>query len=226
MLGSRGWRWIGAALLVVGGGAAGGMLLMNAETPMSAAARFPVRDVVLPDPKPTESFDGDQSYAYLKAICDLGPRMSATPAMAKQQALVENHFRALGATVVRQTFMSTQPSLRGRSFECVNLLIQWNPRAKRRVLLGAHYDTRPLADQEPLARYRDQPILGANDGASGVALLMELGRCLPTATLEIGVDFVLFDAEEYMFRPDVDKFFLGSEHFARDYAASKIDYRY
>lgn len=190
---------------------------------MSASARSQAR---FDRPKRSSGFNGKQAYEYLVRICKLGPRMSGSPAMQKQQRMLEEHFESLGAKVELQRFQATQPSLRGRKFECVNLIVHWHPDAKRRVLLGAHYDTRPIADQEPLVRNRRKPILGANDGASGVALLMELGRLMPKLETNVGVDFVFFDAEEYIHDPDADEFFIGSEYFAQDLARHRRPYRY
>src|SRR5262249_42203596 len=92
----------------------------------------------------------------------------------------------------------------------------------------SHYDTRPIADQEPDRRKWEEPFLSANDGTSGVALLMELGHAMKTLPAQLGVDFVFFDGEEYIFdhRPDTDKYFLGSEHFARKYQQEHPAYRY
>lgn len=176
-------------------------------------------------PTRSDRFDPGQSFRYLETICALGPRMTATPAMARQIEALERHFTALGATVERQAFQGTQPSQR-RPFSCVNLLVQWHPEKTRRVLLGAHYDTRPLADMEPVARRKNEPILGANDGGSGVAFLMELGRVIPSLDLAVGVDFVFFDAEEFIFEPGIDRFFLGSEEFVRNYRQRPPPHRY
>lgn len=189
------------------------------------AGGIAVPNVEIPLPKPSEKFSGDQAYQYLKQICDLGPRITATPAMTRQQELLKRHFEALGATVELQEFQGTQPSIR-RPFRCVNLIVHWHPERERRVLLGAHYDTRPIADQEPVLRHRQQPILGANDGASGVAFLMELGRLMPSLDLNVGVDFVLFDAEEIIYVPQTDRFFLGSEYFVKHYTANPPPYNY
>lgn len=176
-------------------------------------------------PEPSDRFEGKQAIAYLRDICKLGPRMTATPAMATQQTLLRRHFEALGAKVEFQEFQGTQPSVR-QPFPCVNVVVRWHPDAQRRVLLGAHYDTRPLADQEALPQNRGIPIIGANDGASGVAFLMELGRLMPNLQLEVGVDFVLFDAEEYIFAPQRDQYFLGSEHFVREYNNRSKEFQY
>jgi hypothetical protein len=99
-----------------------------------------------------------------------------------------------------------------------NLIVTWHPDRADRVLLGAHYDTRPFPDRDPV-----QPrgvFVGANDGASGVALLMELAAAMPSLPGPLGVDFVLFDAEEYVFGPR-DPYCVGSASFARQHAADR-----
>ena len=143
----------------------------------------------------TLPFDGRRSYAHLKEICALGPRFSGSPGMVKQQELLEKHFRELGAKVDRQRFRVRHP-LSGDPVDMSNLIIQWHPDRQDRILLCAHYDTRPFPDRDPDPRRRRGTFLGANDGASGVALLMELGRLMPQLKSRWGVDFVLFDGEE------------------------------
>src|SRR5262245_7736621 len=87
----------------------------------------------------------------------------------------------------------------------------------RLVIRCSHYDTRPIADQEEDPRRWHEPFISANDGGSGVALLMELAHHMPAIKPGVGVDFVFFDGEEYIFERDGDRYFFGSEHFARDY---------
>ena len=178
------------------------------------------------------SVDGDRAMKYLKQLCDLGPRISGSDGMKKQQDLLEKHFEGLGAKVARQEFTARQPSQRA-DVALVNLVASWNPERKDRIILCAHYDTRPYADQEANPRNWSKPFVSANDGTSGVALLMELAHRMKDAATTVGVDFVIFDGEEYVFSgPDRqgDKYFLGSEHFAADYAqklkARKIDFKY
>lgn len=188
---------------------------------MSSSKPAPTGDKATDDP-----FDADRAFKHLQTICDLGPRLTASDAMRRQQQLLAKHFEKLGATVELQEFEGSQPSLGTKKFPCANLIVRWHPDSKRRVLLGAHYDTRPNADEEPPGRGKQGVFLGANDGASGVALLMELGRQIPKLDLAVGVDFVCFDAEEYIFDRDVDKYFLGSEHFAKTYKKGPKSYRY
>ncbi len=166
--------------------------------------------------------DRQRVYGYLKQICALGPRPSGSPGMQRQIALLQAHFQNLGAQVQQQSFVVRHP-LDGTPVRMTNLLIRWHPERSSRVLLCAHYDTRPYPDRDPVDPRGT--FLGANDGASGVAVLMELGHHLGKLKLRHGVDFVLFDGEEFVFR-ETDRYFLGSEHFARHYAQSRRKYRY
>ena len=167
-------------------------------------------------------FDGARAYDYLKQICELGPRPSGSPGMLAQQKMLIEHFQKLGGNVKLQQFRVRHP-LDGSEVRMANLMVQWHPERKERILLCAHYDTRPYPDRD--VRNPRGTFLGANDGASGVALLMELARHMPDLGGKLGVDFVLFDGEEFVFNDDTDVYFLGSEYFAREYAAGKLDGR-
>ena len=153
--------------------------------------------------------------ANLEAICNLGPRPSGSAAMDRQRAMLAEHFRAAGATVLGQAFQ-IRDRRTGKPVHLENLLVSWHPDRTDRVLLAAHYDTRPFPDNDPVDP--KGVFLGANDGASGVAVLMELAAAMPALPGPVGVDFVLFDGEEYVFAPR-DPYFLGSTFFARQYAA-------
>jgi glutaminyl-peptide cyclotransferase len=161
-------------------------------------------------------FDADRAMGYLQELCRIGPRISGTAGMTKQQDFLRKHFESLGAKVELQRFTARQASRR-ESVEMANLIVSWHPDRQRRVLLCSHYDTRPIADQEPDRRKWHEQFLSANDGGSGVVLLMELANHLKELKTGVGIDFVFFDGEEYIFDPDRDKYFLGSEHFARTY---------
>lgn len=174
---------------------------------------------------PGRCFRGDRAMEYLRAICALGPRVSGSPGMKKQQDLLRKHFESCAATVEWQRFKAQQRSRR-EPVEMVNLIARWHPQRTRRILLCTHYDTRPIADQERDERLWHKPFLGANDGASGVALMMELAHTLPHLPLQVGVDFVCFDGEEYIFDPRPsewggDRYFFGSEFFAQNYARQR-----
>ncbi len=158
-------------------------------------------------------FDGAQVYEYLKQLCQIGPRPSGSEGMRQQQEFLTEHFRKLGAQVELQRFEIAHP-VDGSRVPMANLIVRWHPDRKERVLLCAHYDTLPfpmLDPQNPKGRF-----VGANDGASGVAVLMELGRHMPKFQSRYGVDFALWDGEEFIFDPS-HEYFYGSRHFAQEY---------
>ncbi len=171
-------------------------------------------------------FNGSQAYQYLKQICALGRRPSGSDGMAAQQDMIEEHFTKLGGIVHRQSFEYAHPQT-GEPVPITNLIVQWAPERSERILLACHYDTLPY----PLLDRRDPngEFIGANDGASGVALLMELGHQMPKILEEhqthFGVDFIFLDAEEFIFTQRGGRYFVGSEFFSRQYAAGQLPYQ-
>jgi hypothetical protein len=166
------------------------------------------------------AFDGQKAMEHLRAICAIGPRMSGTDGMRQQQTLIRKHFEALGLTVREQNFTAKQTSQR-KDVEMTNLIVSIQPQRRRRVILCSHYDTRPIADREDDMRRWREPFLSANDGGSGVAFLMEMGRHLKDLQTDVGIDLVFFDGEEYIFERDRDMYFFGSKHFAQSWKRSK-----
>lgn len=176
--------------------------------------------------------DGERAYGYLKAICAIGPRPAGSAANTRQREMVAKHFRDHGAAVREQPFTGQDPRS-GARVDMVNLIGSWNPDRTQRVLLGVHYDTRPFPDEDPDPANRTKPFIGANDGASGVALLMEIAHHLNELPTAWGVDLVLFDGEEIVYgRGQIQEgeYFLGSKEFARRYdrgvAAGRTKMRY
>ncbi len=204
-----------------------GWIFMSRSGPESAQPQEgekPERDVFAID-REGVAFDAKRAMGYLEEICKLGSRISASEGMKKQQELLKNHFEAKGNKVELQRFSVRQQSRRNET-EMANLIISWHPERKRRVILCAHYDTRPIADQEPDPRKWREPFIGANDGASGVAFFMEMANQMKDLKTQVGVDFVIFDGEEYIFDPARDKYFFGSERFAGDYRQGRPKHRY
>jgi len=232
---SQGIGWALGAALIVGGVAVTYLWPSSAGGP---DPEKPVLPIVADQPKKTDfatggdskdapkavPFDGDRALKYLKQLCDIGPRISESEGMKKQQALIEKHFKDLGAAVTRQEFKVRQQS-RKTDTGMVNLIVSWNPERERRVLICSHYDTRPIADQEPNRANWNRPFVSANDGTSGVAFLMELGHHMKDVKTGFGVDFIFFDGEEYVFEINPlgggDKYFFGSEHFATEYLKTR-----
>jgi len=172
-------------------------------------------------------FDAGRALGYLKEICKIGPRISGTEGMKRQQELLAKHFEAQGGKVEFQRFSAQQKS-KNQPTPMANLIVSWHPDRRRRVILSSHYDTRPIADQEKDRNKWHEEFVSANDGGSGVALLMELAHHMKDLQTEVGVDFVLFDGEEYIFNPalDGDLYFFGSEHFAKLYRQGRSKNRY
>ncbi len=164
--------------------------------------------------------DGQRAYKYLKQICDLGPRPAGSAANTKQREMVARHFQTHGAKIIEQPFTAHDPKTNA-AVSMVNLVGSWHPERLQRVVLGVHYDTRPFPDEERDPSRRTLPFIGANDGASGVALLMEIAHHLDTLPTPWGVDLVLFDGEELVYGQGQDQdgeYFLGSKEFGRIYA--------
>jgi len=162
-------------------------------------------------------YDANRAEAYLRTICDFGPRPSGSPAMAKQQAFLKDFFTNAGGTVEMQTFKERDP-LTGAAVEMTNIIARWHPERPDRILVAAHYDTRPFPDRD--SQNPKGVFVGANDGGSGVAGLMELSHHMNRLPPNVGVDLVLFDGEELVYQERRDSYFLGSTYFARNYVAN------
>ena len=180
-----------------------------------------------PSPKATaqhswqlpSEFQPDRAFSYLEQIVAFGPRPSGSAAMQQQQEFLQQFFEQQGAVVQMQTFSVRHPET-GQPVEMKNLIASYRPEAEKRYLLCAHYDTRPFPDQD-----KADPrgiFVGANDGGSGTAGLMEMSHHIDTLPASIGIDLVLFDGEELVYENDRDPYFLGSEHFAKAYASQQI----
>jgi glutaminyl-peptide cyclotransferase len=199
------------------------LLALGAEGCMNGSAETPTKksgDAFAADreaPAKPAHFDGKRALSYLEELCKIGPRISGSEGMKKQQQMLEKHFKEQGGRIEWQRFTAIQKSdPRRHEVPMANLIVSWFPDSNRRVILCSHYDTRPLADQEPDARNWRKPFLSANDGGSGVAFLMELAHHIKDMKINVGVDFVLFDGEEYVFE-EHDEYFFGSKHFGRTY---------
>ncbi|MDO4569241.1 MAG: M28 family peptidase [Planctomycetia bacterium] len=181
-----------------------------------------------PNETPLEKipFDGALAFRYIEELCAIGPRPSGSPGMKAQQEYLEAHFKPLCDTVEYQRFQFPHPDKRGEKVLGANMIFRWMPERQERILLCAHYDTLPVPHLDP--PHLKRPFVGAEDNAGGVAILMtlakDLRRILETTQTRYGVDVVLFDAEEFMYRPH-GRFCWGSEFFGRQYAAQTTQTR-
>jgi glutaminyl-peptide cyclotransferase len=153
-------------------------------------------------------FSGRSAHALLRRQVEFGPRVSGTAGHAAQLAWMTRHLRERADTVIIQEFEHTHSD--GRKLRMANVMGRFNSAARDRVLLLAHWDTRPTADMD---RERPrEPIPGANDGASGTAVLLEMASVLSRHSPPIGVDILLVDGEDY--GPSEPDMYLGAKYFA------------
>lgn len=158
-------------------------------------------------------FSGESAWAYLVRQCEFGPRPPGSAAHDSVLAFIIGELRRGSSSVRLQRFEVEDPYGAG-PLALTNVIASFAPERKERVLIAAHYDTRPWADQETDEDKQRQPILGANDGASGVAVLLELARILSKRTPpHVGVDLVFFDGEDYGREGDLEFYLLGSKYF-------------
>lgn len=163
-----------------------------------------------PNTPPAVVLSGDNAYAALTAQVGFGYRIPGTSAHKQCGDWIVSKFKEYGWEVTEQTFTKT---VRGTTLPMRNIIARQGfiSGSRDNVLIAAHWDTRPWADQDILAN-RNTPIQGANDGASGVAVLIELARVLSKNKPKVGVELVCFDGEDY--GPELSAMFLGSEYFA------------
>jgi len=159
-------------------------------------------------------FDKKRAFEYLVKQCEFGPR---NPGSSGHLACLEYLIAELSKTahnVTRQEFLFSIPRDNTTAI-CTNIVATFQPANKSRILLCAHWDTRPWADLDPDPRNHDKPILGANDGASGVAVLLEIARHLLESPPTVGIDIVLFDAEDAGVYGNDESWAIGAKEFAK-----------
>ncbi|MFQ6116043.1 MAG: M28 family peptidase [bacterium] len=147
--------------------------------------------------------------------CEFGPRVPGTEAHRECLDFLVSQLQQFGAKVIRQPFLQKVPRI-NKTVTMTNIIASFGLEKPERILLGAHWDTRPWADQDPVLANREKPIIGANDGASGVAVLLEIARNIQISEPIFGVDIILFDGEDSGLSGQTDSYALGSQYFARN----------
>ncbi len=157
------------------------------------------------------SFSGENAYAQTKAQVDFGPRNPGSSGHALALSYLQNELNRYADEVILQSF-----SYAGYNEELnlTNIIARYNPDNKNRIMICAHWDTRPRSEHTKDSTKRSLPILGANDGASGCGVILELARIINTKKLNVGVDLVLFDGEDYGKENDLDNYCLGSKYYS------------
>jgi len=163
-----------------------------------------------------EQFDGNEAFLRLTEQSDLGARYPGSEEIELCREYIKEKLTEYGAKITEQKF---KVEIDDQEIEGENIIASFYPRLGRRVLLGAHYDTRPWADKDELPENHKQPVIGANDGASGVAVLLEIARLLSDKMPpEYGVDLVFFDLEDMGTYQENDTWCLGSSYFAHNFS--------
>ena len=157
-------------------------------------------------------FNGDAAYELTRQQCDFGPRVPATSAHAKCADWLIATLKTSCDTVILQTG-TVQTATQG-ALGIKNIIGIINPDASQRLLLLAHWDTRPWADNDPDPANHKRPVLGANDGASGVGVLLQLAQQLKAEGTTLGIDIVLVDAEDMGESDNEESWGLGTQYWA------------
>jgi len=164
---------------------------------------------------PPREFDGASAFTYLEQQVAFGYRIPGTPAHARMAQWLDSMARARADTVIVQSW--NHVTARGDTLPLVNVIARFNPRATERVLFLAHWDTRPMSDAPSWKGDRTRPVPGANDGASGVALLLGVADVLKRSPPKVGVDLLFVDGEDYgefNANPPADVL-IGSRYFSQ-----------
>ena len=218
----------------------GGLLLStscsNTKSTANSAVSGTAADIVGPD------FSADSAYAFCEAQCSFGPRTMNSEAHERCGQWIADKFRSYGLEVIEQRV--TLKGFDGTPLKSNNIIASINPELTNRVIICAHWDSRPWADNDPDEANWTKPVMAANDGASGVAVMLELARiiCGPvdqngllhnpseqelpdsvlansplltlTSTLKRGIDFICFDAEDWGNDNYSDSWALGAQYWA------------
>ncbi len=171
---------------------AGMLLTMSCNSCQSGKSSMAVVEPYQPQ---SPVFNADSTYRYLEEQVAFGPRVPGTAAHEACGNYLSAKLASFGAEVTEQRTEVTHYD--GRRLPIRNIIGSFAPEQEKRILLFAHWDSRPFADEESDPERRQQPISGADDGASGVGVLLEIARQLQQKPLDVGVDIIFFDLEDW-----------------------------
>ena len=168
------------------------------------------------------NFDKGNAFRYLVEQCEFGPRNPDSNGYKQCLDYLQKTLSGFADTIFVQPFV-LDDLVNEKSYDLTNIIARFKVGDPQQLLIGAHWDTRPWADEDPDTEKRNDPIIGANDGASGVAVILELARILNASPPPIGITLVLFDGED-MGRSGTPKSYAqGSLAFAKDLPVEKPD---
>lgn len=177
---------------------------------------------------PLPDFNADSAFLYVKSQTDFGPRVLGSQAHDNCGRWLSNKLAQFCDTVYEQHF--TTRTYDGKQWNTVNYIGSFLPANPNRIVLAAHWDSRPFADHDPNPNNRETPIDGANDGASGVGVLLEIARQLSITKSSIGIDIIFFDAEDFgpkeTERIPGDWWGLGAQYWAKNHHVKDYTAKY
>ena len=181
------------------------------------------------EPKPRvkiPAFNKDSAYVFIEKQLSFGTRVPGTEGHTACKDWMVQKFKSYGADVIEQDFMANIYT--GDSWPSTNIIAQFNPQHKERIILSAHWDSRFIGEEDSNPKMKDKPIPGADDGGSGTGVLIEIARILQANPIDLGVDIILWDAEDQGPRDGGSAasnklWCLGSQHWSNN--KHKKDYR-
>ena len=170
-------------------------------------------------------FSADSAFMFCQKQCDFGPRTMNSEAHELCGQWIVEKFQSYGMKVTEQR--ATLKGFDGTPLLSNNIIAQYQPEAEQRIMICAHWDSRPWADNDPDEANHTKPVMAANDGASGVGVMLEIARLLQadTCKLPVGVDFVCFDAEDWGSHNDNDSWALGAQYWSKQFRNQNSDFR-
>jgi hypothetical protein len=163
---------------------------------------------------PVPDFNADSAYEYVKKQVDFGPRVPNSEAHEVCANYLLEKLKDYADTAFFQSFKTR--AFDGTTLNGKNIIASFNLKAKSRIFLSAHWDSRPWADKDPDPSKHNIPVDAANDGASGVGVILEIARQLSISKPEIGVDMIFFDLEDYGNYSDNDSWALGAQYWSKN----------
>ena len=189
-----------------------GMMACKSDSKQSTTSEQPRERKPLNVP----AFNADSAFAYIEDQISFGPRVPNTEAHRATRDYLKSQLERFADKVSVQPFAANR--FDGIKLEGYNIIGSFNPRESRRILLLAHWDTRFMADYASSADLRNEPVLGADDGGSGVAVLLEIARQLSLQPVEVGIDILFTDLEDQGMSNDSNgtTWAMGAQHWAKN----------
>ncbi|MEZ4961078.1 MAG: M28 family peptidase [Saprospiraceae bacterium] len=204
------------------------ILVSNAGCKGDTTNKPSTTETSIEQPVPVPKFDRDSAFHYVDKQVAFGPRVPNTDAHKKCREWLVGQFKSFGLEVIEQPFQAR--AYTGTVLNGVNIIAQYKPSAPKRIFFASHWDSRHIADSPLNVDRSDEPILGADDGGSSTGILLEIARQLQANPADIGVDLILFDAEDHGNDNDVDPqpetWCLGSQYWSKNIVPAGYRPRY